>query len=374
VSRLQIRQVGRILSSLIAKRLITYVAGKGRNPNLYTVQVGFIRGLIGSRDTMTPQQEEDANRSEDTMTPLRKAEVVRSEDITTPQAEPVVGTLTPVCEDIRHTLVGTSATVCEDIDASLYRKNLLGIGQESVIESVKADESVSLKKSVTRAAQATVLRELMLSLPCWIDREAWDAYLEMRAALKKPMTPGAYHRIVAKLESFEARGLSSTESYTTRSRTDGPAYSNHATSPQEDHMEATATQAATQRFFGALWKNTTRKTNPPKVATAPSLAYLAETLERNLTPAETKTYVAAMAELSQEENVLAFSRAATESKFFPSPATLREYSGRSVSGDPIASRSPRVAVQHRGGDAWSPWSEAERHPRACEVRKRDSRS
>src|SRR5205823_694937 len=43
------------------------------------------------------------------------------------------------------------------------------------------------------------------------DREAWDAYLEMRAALKKPMTPGAYHLTIAKLQSFEAQGLSSTE-------------------------------------------------------------------------------------------------------------------------------------------------------------------
>jgi hypothetical protein len=32
-------------------------------------------------------------------------------------------------------------------------------------------------------------------------------------------------------------------------------------------------------------------------------------------------------DLTQEEIILAFSRAATESKFFPAPATLHEFSG-----------------------------------------------
>ena len=44
-------------------------------------------------------------------------------------------------------------------------------------------------------------------------------------------------------------------------------------------------------------------------------------------------------DLSQSELVLAFSRAAMEAKFFPPPATVREFSGRSASGDPIANEA-----------------------------------
>ena len=54
-SRLKVRQVGRVLSSLVAKGLITYVAGKGRKRNSYTVQVELIRGLIRSGD-ITPHK------------------------------------------------------------------------------------------------------------------------------------------------------------------------------------------------------------------------------------------------------------------------------------------------------------------------------
>ncbi len=38
-------------------------------------------------------------------------------------------------------------------------------------------------------------------------------------------------------------------------------------------------------------------------------------------------------DLSQSEIVLAFSRAATEGKFFPVPSLLLDFSGRAVTGD-----------------------------------------
>ena len=57
------------------------------------------------------------------------------------------------------------------------------------------------------------------------------------------------------------------------------------------------------------------------------------------------TYLTAFADLSQEQIVLAFSRAATECKFFPTPATLREYAGLVVSGDPIAAEAKAELVR-----------------------------
>jgi hypothetical protein len=64
------------------------------------------------------------------------------------------------------------------------------------------------------------------------------------------------------------------------------------------------------------------------------------------------TYTAVLLDLTPEQIVQAFSRAAAESKFFPAPATLREYSGRPPSGDPICQRSPRGVVQNRGVAAY----------------------
>jgi hypothetical protein len=49
-------------------------------------------------------------------------------------------------------------------------------------------------------------------LPSWIDREAWNAYEEMRGKIRKPMTPRARTLVLKKLVGFEARGMSSTDS------------------------------------------------------------------------------------------------------------------------------------------------------------------
>jgi hypothetical protein len=55
VSRLDKRQVSRILSTLLDKKLLTYIVGKGRKSNIYTVQVAVIRSLVASGDTTPPQ-------------------------------------------------------------------------------------------------------------------------------------------------------------------------------------------------------------------------------------------------------------------------------------------------------------------------------
>jgi len=106
---------------------------------------------------------------------------------------------------------------------------------------------------------------------------------------------------------------------------------------------ARETQTATQRLFAAYWTNSQRNgviSIPPEVAISASLLHLAETLDRKLTDNALKSYIAVLSELRQEEVILAFSRAVRECKgFFPSPATLLDFSGRVVTGDPIAAEA-----------------------------------
>jgi hypothetical protein len=48
-----------------------------------------------------------------------------------------------------------------------------------------------------------------------------------------------------------------------------------------------------------------------------------------------RLYIAALEDCTEEEIILGFSRALECCKYFPSPAILREYSGRAVTGDPV---------------------------------------
>lgn len=125
VSRVQVRQVQRILPTLISKGFITYTAGKGRAPNKYTVQVDFIRKLIDREDIKTPLGGDQQDKVENS-----------SGDIKALQDSPVVVTLTPSCEGICDRPLGTFATASGDIDASLYKKNLLGIGQKESVSAI----------------------------------------------------------------------------------------------------------------------------------------------------------------------------------------------------------------------------------------------
>jgi hypothetical protein len=69
------------------------------------------------------------------------------------------------------------------------------------------------------------------------------------------------------------------------------------------------------------WTNSQRNgaPTPPEVAITASLLNLADMLERHLTEKALELYLAVLADLMQEEAVLAFSRAAMERKFFPAP-------------------------------------------------------
>ena len=46
----------------------------------------------------------------------------------------------------------------------------------------------------------------MTALPAWVDKEAWSGFLEMRKAIKKPLTPRAEMLILKTLYLLRSRG------------------------------------------------------------------------------------------------------------------------------------------------------------------------
>jgi hypothetical protein len=115
-----------------------------------------------------------------------------------------------------------------------------------------------------------------------------------------------------------------------------------------------ATPVATLKLFSGFWTNSQRKgtTTTTEAAITASLLAVAETLDRKLTPTTIKTYLAVLSDLTREQNIQAFSRAAAECRFFPSPAALREMSGSAAAGDPIANEARaelfRIVAAMRG--------------------------
>jgi hypothetical protein len=91
---------------------------------------------------------------------------------------------------------------------------------------------------------------------------------------------------------------------------------------------------ATMSLYASFWKNKGKQS-----AILLSLKELAEGFEKPLTAGMVRLYTAVLAEMTQEQIVLAFSRATDECKFFPAPALLRDFSGLAVSGDPIATEA-----------------------------------
>lgn len=89
-------------------------------------------------------------------------------------------------------------------------------------------------------------------------------------------------------------------------------------------------QTETQKHFAALWANREHQR-----AIGLALANLADTLEKDLSkPGVMELYIATLADLSPQECILAFSRAAEQTeRWFPSPGQLRRYAGRVESVD-----------------------------------------
>lgn len=93
---------------------------------------------------------------------------------------------------------------------------------------------------------------------------------------------------------------------------------------------------AITQLYESFWKGST----PPAKAIAFSLELLSEGYQKVLTPMTYRLYTAVLVDLTPDEIVLAFSRAAQECQgWFPPPATLRAFSGQPMLGDPIATEA-----------------------------------
>jgi hypothetical protein len=62
-------------------------------------------------------------------------------------------------------------------------------------------------------------------------------------------------------------------------------------------------------------------------------------LDRKLTDNAPKGYIVALVDVKPPQIIQAFSRTLNESKFLPPPATLRELSGQTMTGDAVASEA-----------------------------------
>ena len=87
-------------------------------------------------------------------------------------------------------------------------------------------------------------------------------------------------------------------------------------------------------LYESFWLGSVTATD----AIANSLRMPSEGYVKAMIPAAYRLYTAVLSELDQVEIIRAFTRASEECRFWPSPATLREFIGRVVSGDPVAGR------------------------------------
>lgn len=99
-------------------------------------------------------------------------------------------------------------------------------------------------------------------------------------------------------------------------------------------MAVGAGPTGTMRLYESFWRNKESKI-PMAAAIARSLKALAEVHNRTVTPTLLASYIAPLENLSEEEIVLAFSRAHDEEDFWPPPSRLRGLSGRAATGDPL---------------------------------------
>jgi hypothetical protein len=99
------------------------------------------------------------------------------------------------------------------------------------------------------------------------------------------------------------------------------------------NAQASRWQTPTQRRFENFYQVN------PKTALAESIRFLAEVRGKEMTRNIAMGYLDTLGTLTQDEAILALSRAQEECKFFPPPATLLELSGRAVTGDPVAAEA-----------------------------------
>jgi len=72
--------------------------------------------------------------------------------------------------------------------------------QETLVKQIPTPSSSVLLSSTTKIIKKGV------DIPEWINKETWDAFVEMRKVIKKPMTQRAVVLMVNKLERFKNEG------------------------------------------------------------------------------------------------------------------------------------------------------------------------
>ena len=85
---------------------------------------------------------------------------------------------------------------------------------EAFIQTARADDSVSsrtrtLCKQVSTLSVTTDIntnKEETINIPAWINQDSWDAFVEMRKQIKKPMSNRAKRLLISKLEAHMADG------------------------------------------------------------------------------------------------------------------------------------------------------------------------
>lgn len=87
--------------------------------------------------------------------------------------------------------------VTENVTGVLLNTEQLGYGKRNSARHELASPKESIKK---------VLNKDIYILPEWLDKDTWNAYLEMRKNGKKPPTDYALKLIIAKLEKLKATG------------------------------------------------------------------------------------------------------------------------------------------------------------------------
>jgi hypothetical protein len=98
-------------------------------------------------------------------------------------------------------------------------------------------------------------------------------------------------------------------------------------------------QTPTQRRFESFYLANS------KTGLSVSIQFLAEVMGKVMTKNLALGYLDTLGTLTQDEAILAFSRVQDEYRVFPAPATLRELSGRAVTGDPIAAEAKDELLQ-----------------------------
>lgn len=115
-----------------------------------------------------------------------------------------------------------------------------------------------------------------------------------------------------------------------------------------DVAVAPEAQTATRTLYESLWRQHGGEKPTPSdaektAAIGAMLLELAKALDRNVTQS-VRLYVAALWDLNPTDLVRAFARTTEEDRYWPTPARLRELSGRASMGDPLEREADKALL------------------------------